>query len=233
MDRLWAIFSAGNGSLALENCCAESNWLFGCKLPTKNKHMFSKIFFADNNYKNLNWSRYLAAVEKFKPFMCTVPDLMHPRTLDEVLQMAGSLSKFVSRLIIIPKISGTIPHIPLEINNIPIILGYSVPSSYGATELSLSEFSDRPVHLLGGTPIKQLPLFNTLNVVSLDTNVFTMMACMSGKFYDNYKWYKFSDVYGYVTDVYTIIKTSLANYWNELSRFRKLLTQADYVQSVV
>ena len=63
------------------------------------------------------------------------------------------------------------------------VLGYSVPTRYGATSLPLEAFDGRPVHLLGGRPDTQRRLADSLNVVSIDCNRFTLDA-RYGDFFD-------------------------------------------------
>jgi hypothetical protein len=51
-----------------------------------------------------------------------------------------------------------------------------VPTKYGGTDLFLSEFDGWPVHLLGGSPNRQLNLAYYLEVVSADGNAATRAA---------------------------------------------------------
>ena len=65
---------------------------------------------------------------------------------------------------------------PETINGKPVRLGYSVPTAYGGTDVPLSEFGRRPVHLLGGSPEKQLELARMMNVRSADQNYCARLA---------------------------------------------------------
>ena len=56
------------------------------------------------------------------------------------------------------------------------VLGYSVPSKYGKTEIPPENFGQREVHLLGGRPDVQRELAKKMNVISLDCNRFTLDA---------------------------------------------------------
>jgi hypothetical protein len=62
------------------------------------------------------------------------------------------------------------------------LLGYSVPSRYGATRISPEAF-DRPVHLLGGRPDIQRRLAHQMPVFSIDANRFTLDAAF-GDYFD-------------------------------------------------
>jgi hypothetical protein len=70
-----------------------------------------------------------------------------------------------------------------DMSRIPthFVLGYSVPSSYGATSLDPKLFR-RPVHLLGGRPDAQRRLARRMPVVSLDCNRFTLDAAFGDYF---------------------------------------------------
>jgi hypothetical protein len=52
------------------------------------------------------------------------------------------------------------------------MLGYSVPTSYGGTEIPIKKFQGRKVHLLGGSPNSQIACWSDIpdSVVSLDNN---------------------------------------------------------------
>ena len=63
------------------------------------------------------------------------------------------------------------------------VLGFSVPTKYGATHLHPSAFTNRAVHLLGGRPDVQRTLGNRLHVVSMDCNRFTLDAAF-GDYFD-------------------------------------------------
>jgi hypothetical protein len=61
-----------------------------------------------------------------------------------------------------------------------VVLGYSVPTRYGGTPLPLWTFAGWPVHLLGGSPHRQMEYWRYLTpiaeVVSVDGNMANLMA---------------------------------------------------------
>lgn len=74
-----------------------------------------------------------------------------------------------------------------------MILGYSVPTKYGKTEVPLEEFHGWPIHLLGGSPQKQMELFqyfrqHSTKVVSVDGNVIGKLS-MLGQFWRDGCWF--------------------------------------------
>jgi hypothetical protein len=66
------------------------------------------------------------------------------------------------------------------------LLGFSVPTRYGGTEISPLAFK-RPVHLLGGRPDVQRRLANQMPVFSIDVNRFTLDAAY-GDYFDGEKF---------------------------------------------
>lgn len=132
--------------------------------------------FADQNYKKPDFDRYLAAVEEHKPRIATVIDWMRDEQLAEVMMWAEAIAPHVETVIIIPKIAGGIARLPKTVGGKPVRLGYSVPTSYGGTGVSLAEFGRWPVHLLGGSPSEQYKLSRRLNVASVDGNYCQLMS---------------------------------------------------------
>ena len=103
--------------------------------------------------------------------------------MPEVFGWAEEASQYVERVVIIPKAFGIIPHIPERVGNADVVLGYSVPTRYGGTQVPVWEFGSRPVHLLGGSPHVQMRLVHYLNVVSADGNMHLLMAVRHCQFW--------------------------------------------------
>ncbi len=146
-----------------------SGWLNGARLP--DSVYDPPLYFADQHWKNPDRKAYMRALEQHKPTMATVLDLEREEQLPEVLSWAEEASQFCGKVIIIPKVSGIIEDLPRVVNQADVILGYSVPTSYGGTEVPLWEFNGWPVHLLGGSPQKQMDLAEYMQVVSCDGNM--------------------------------------------------------------
>lgn len=142
---------------------------WGLRLPYKTH---SPLDFADLDYKNPELvGAYLDSVKKNRPSKATVLDVTTKDYLKEALREAKEIAPYVDKIVIIPKYSGAIKEIPEEIEGKKVLLGYSVKSSYGSTDVPLREFGNRPVHLLGGSPETQMDLAtNELNVESADFN---------------------------------------------------------------
>lgn len=175
------IFCAG-GNKRLADIAIEAGFLFGSQLPLTNYH---PIYFADQDWKSPKKEQYLSEIEKYKPKIATVLDLEFASQFDEVIDWCEKVSYFVETVIIIPKVSGIIKALPKFINNKKIRLGYSVPTRFGGTSVPIEEFDGWDVHLLGGSPHKQIKLFSQMNVVSVDGNMSAKMATKFCAFWCN------------------------------------------------
>ena len=171
----------GDGNKRFAQIAIESGMLYGAQLPPRSLHY--PIHMADQNWKAPDRPNYMAALAKYRPFMATVIDLERLEQLPTVLDWAEEAAQWVSVVMIIPKIFGIIPAIPERINGADVRLGFSVPTAYGGTEVPAWEFSGRPVHLLGGTPHKQIELSHYMDVVSIDGNYSKLMASKFGQFW--------------------------------------------------
>jgi hypothetical protein len=168
------IFCAGQSHRFAEiaNRCG---FLYGCRSDHKPT---LKVEFADVNYKKPDFQAHADFVNYHRPKYAVVPDIFNLKDLDSSLRYAETLqSDFV---IIVPKIVGIIPRLAKN-----IVIGFSIPSSYGAAPMGLlDEIGNRPVHLLGGSPQMQLRFARYIkNIVSVDGNM-TQKAATMGTFYD-------------------------------------------------
>jgi len=146
---------------------------YGAQLPGT---VYFPPEFADQDWKKPNRTAYMAALAQHRPRMATVIDWERDEQLPEVLEWAEEAAQYVETVIIIPKVLGGIPRLPRRIGGASVRLGYSVPTAYGGTELPLWEFLGWPVHLLGGSPHRQIAMAHYLNVVSVDGNYIAKMA---------------------------------------------------------
>lgn len=146
---------------------------YGAQLPGT---VYFPPEFADQDWKKPNRTAYMAALAQHRPRMATVIDWERDEQLPEVLEWAEEAAQYVETVILIPKVLGGIPRLPRRINGASVRLGYSVPTAYGGTELPLWEFLGWPVHLLGGSPHRQIAMAHYLNAVSADGNYIAKMA---------------------------------------------------------
>lgn len=182
----------GNGNPRLAQIAISAGFAYGCQLPGR-VMPDANLFFADQDWKKPNRVAYMTALEKHRPSMATVLDWEHEPQLQEVLNWAEEAAQWVSEsVVIIPKIVGSIDRIPKIIGGKRVVLGYSVPTKFGATSCPCWEFTGRAVHLLGGSPHRQMREWAYLacmaEVVSADGNMSNLMATRSCKYWDAGKW---------------------------------------------
>lgn len=148
-------------------------WKYGARLPST---VYQPVWFADQDWKRPDLAKYAAAVAEHKPEVATVLDWEREEQLPDVLRWAEAIAPHVARLVVIPKVPGRVAEVPDAVGGKPVVLGYSVPTSYGGTTCGVWEFADRPVHLLGGSPQAQRRLARYFRVVSADGNMAAQQA---------------------------------------------------------
>ena len=174
------IYCAGNNR-RFDDIALAAGYRLGSLLPGT---IYHPVYFADQDWKRPNRSAYMAALAEHRPHMATVLDWEFPAQLDEVLDWAQEVALYVQQVLIVPKVIGGIGQIPRYVGQADVVLAYSVPTQYGGSQLPLWEFAGWPVHLLGGSPHKQMQIYAHLtpicDVVSVDGNMTNKMAqsCM-------------------------------------------------------
>ena len=171
----------GKGNKRLDNIAIDNGFKYGLRLP-QTKRVETDLYFADQDWKSPNRKEYMKKVKEYMPRCATVLDLERNEQFAEVMDWAEEIATWVTVIIIIPKCD-VIDLIPYEIRGRKVRLGFSVPTTYGATDLSPTLFSDRDVHLLGGSPEKQLSYIEKMNVVSMDCNYHSMKANRFGEYW--------------------------------------------------
>jgi len=171
-----------DGNARFAEIAINAGFKYGAQLPPRGLHF--PPYFADQDWKNPNRERYMAELAKHHPVIASVLDWERAEQLPEVLAWAEEAAQFVQIVMVVPKVIGGIHKIPHRIGGKPIRLGYSVPTKFGGSPVPYSEFYGWPVHLLGGSPIRQRKLSKYLNVVSLDGNTAQKMAVKYNKFFE-------------------------------------------------
>lgn len=186
MKGIEIVYSSG-GNARFAEIAMDAGMHLGSQIP---EHIYYKPYFVDQNWKAPNLPKYASEVERLQPYLATVLDWTHDVEFDEVMHWCEVIAPHVKELIVIPKVPGTVKRIPTEMCGKPIRLGYSVPTRFAGTIVSLGEFGDRPVHLLGGSPEKQMELTQSLNVVSVDINYTQKLASQQCAFWTPQSPYK-------------------------------------------
>ncbi|SHG42208.1 DUF6610 family protein [Pedobacter caeni] len=168
-------------SSRVQNIAIDHGWLPSARYTNlRDIKTYNNIGFIDIDFKNYSFQKHLDAVKKHRPHLTVARDVFNIEELDQILAEARQLNLYSEKVIIVPKdirFAGQIEKlIPLE-----FILGYSVPTKYGGTQLDPSEFK-RPTHLLGGRPDVQRALAEKINVYSFDCNRFTLDASFGDYF---------------------------------------------------
>ena len=198
------IIYCASGNKRFAQIAIDAGFKYGSRLPATT---YFQPYFVDQDYKNPNREKYMKAVSEWKPYMATVLDWQREDQFNEVMDWAEEVSQHVELIIIIPKILGTINHIPKYVNQKPVRLGFSYPSTYGSASFSiLDEMIDWPngVHILGGSPEKQMMicqgkfkyprkrtkptvdfLMSQLDIRSIDGNYMQLMATRYNQFWCN------------------------------------------------
>ncbi len=156
-------------------------WLPGARYTNlRDVREFDRLGFLDIDWENYNFKKHLSATKATNPVITVARDILDFNSLDEILDQASELSKYCTYVIVVPKDPRLGPSLSSLIPD-EYLLGYSVPSSYGGTQIPPSCFN-RPVHLLGGRPDVQRQLASLMPVVSLDCNRFTIDAAYGDHF---------------------------------------------------
>lgn len=172
----------------------ECGLIYGARLPAP---VYQRPYFADQDFKRPKFDKYLEALAEYRPNIATIRDIMTPEQcerdgapyipLDEILRFAEKASEYIrDAIILVPKYSGVIAELPRSINGRVIRLGYSIPTGYAGTEAPELEYVGWDIHLLGGSPKRQLELADThldkdgnwinLTVKSVDGNYIHLIA---------------------------------------------------------
>lgn len=204
--------AAGNARFA--QIAIDAGFLYGAQLPGT---IYHPIWFADQNWKKPDRTKYMAALAEHRPHMASVLDLERAEQLDEVLSWAEEAAQWVDVVMVIPKAFGIIPFLPRRIGGADVRLGYSIPTKHGGTQVPAWEFDGWPVHLLGGSPHVQMRLRHYLKVASADGNMINRVAMSYGKFWLDGDWINI----GTVTDMpYEAFRRSCDNI---IAAWRKLI----------
>jgi hypothetical protein len=159
------------------------------------------VIFVDVDFMNYDQKKHLEVVKRFRPKYATVMDIFSKKQsialgipynpFEKVMDWARELKQYAENVILIPKYDWGDKIDPEE-----FMLGYSIPTTHGGTDVPPERFKDYRVHLLGGSLQQQTAYLELLGpcVKSLDNNYISKMA-MYGAFYDHEaKVRKLSDI---------------------------------------
>ncbi len=146
---------------------------------------FDRLGFLDIYWRDYNFKRHLEAAKSTCPVVTVARDIENIEDIDMIIDQAHELNEYADYVVLVPKDR----RLGCNLDNIippGFLLGYSVPTKYGSTDVPIDCFQ-RPTHLLGGRPDVQRRLAHRLPVVSFDCNRFTYDA-RYGDYFDGDKF---------------------------------------------
>lgn len=174
--------AAGNPRFAA--IAVSAGYRYGARLPGT---VYQPVYFADQDYKRPDRPAYMAALARHRPAMATVLDWEQAEQLPTVLDWAEEAAQHAARVVIVPKVPGAVDRLPRRIGGADVVLGYSIPTSYGGTQVPAWELAGWPLHLLGGSPNAQMRTYLHLaavaDVVSADGNYAQKLATRHCQFW--------------------------------------------------
>lgn len=154
-----------------------AGWWYGFRSDDNNYAAeLGPVAMLDCHWENPDWQRHLALAARHRPWLATVPDTMTEADTDRTVRQAEEIAPFCDHPLVVPKAPGVIRRLPRKVGGKTLVLGYSVPTAYGGTELGVWDFAGWPVHLLGGNPRRQLDLARYMDTVSVDGNLAWRLA---------------------------------------------------------
>lgn len=179
-----------SGNPLLVDIAHEEGWQLGMRSDAS--PMKYPPVFIDVDYKKPDFKKHLEVVKRYHPKYATVPDLseieMNEQDVTRALEQAERLQPHCEIVLIVPKLPGQIAMLPQG-----IAIGYSVPSTYGGAQYPLWELSGRRVHLLGGSPRKQIQAYLHLSaiaeVMSIDGNYSQAQAVKYAMYWEKHRWH--------------------------------------------
>jgi len=138
----------------VQRLAAERNWGNGARYSNlRDIRAHHAIALIDINWKNYSFEQHIAAVKQVQPFMTVVKDIEEEDEFVKTVKESKIVFDWVRYIIVVPKFKKWKAMFDRALTDRHII-GYSVPTRYGATTLDLTRIS-HPVHLLGGRPDRQ------------------------------------------------------------------------------
>lgn len=180
------VIYCADGNARFAEIAIDAGMLYGARLPARG--LSFRPYFTDQEWRQPDRARYMDALAEHHPHMATVLDLERWQQLDEVLSWSEEAARYAQTVVIIPKAHHIIAELPRAVGGAQVRLGYSVPTRYAGTTVQLHEFEGWPVHLLGGSPEKQMALYRLLDVRSVDTNLPAKVALNNNKSWSLAGW---------------------------------------------
>lgn len=183
-----------DGNPRLSQIAREEGWYLGFR--SDGSFSLGKPLFIDIDYKHPNFERHLDVIAKYRPRYATVPDLSESETtvqdIERAMQQVARIQKYCDIPLVVPKRAEQLAILPVD-----VAIGYSIPSSYGGAQFSIWEVAEylqnRRIHLLGGSPRKQMQAYLQLSpfahVGSADGNYAQRQAIKYAMYWQRHSWH--------------------------------------------
>lgn len=173
-----------SGRVDLTAYAGRKGYLRGARLDKAGQYANHGVAvdFLDMDWNNPDPEGLLAAAKSHRPRYVVAGDYLREEdNTERVNDRARRLREYADNVIVVPKSPGDFAHVPEW-----CVVGYSVPTEYGGTDIPLREYLSLPnqIHVLGGTPHRQFDVVSQLwldNVCSIDGNSIHKAATIGAK----------------------------------------------------
>jgi hypothetical protein len=173
-----------SGRVDLTEYAASKGYLRGARLDKASRYYQHDVCvdFLDMDWNDPDPEGLLEAAERHRPKYVVAGDYLRDEdNTQRVNRRARQLREYADNVIVVPKSPGELAEVPEW-----CVVGYSVPSEYGGTDIPLREYRDisQPIHILGGTPHRQFEVVGKLwldSVCSVDGNSIHKAATIGAK----------------------------------------------------
>ena len=173
-----------SGRVDLTAYAGEKGYLRGARLDKADRYDRHGVAvdFLDMDWNDPDPAGLIDAAKRHRPKYVVAGDYLRDEdNTERVNDRARQLREYAENVIVVPKSPG-------DLSNVPewCVVGYSVPTEYGGTDIPLREYRDipQPIHVLGGTPHRQFDVVGRLwldNVCSVDGNSIHKAATIGAK----------------------------------------------------
>jgi len=173
-----------SGRVDLTEYAGKKGYLRGARLDKADRYANhgAAVDFLDMDWNDPDPDKLIRAAKDHRPKYVVAGDYLRDEdNTQRVNDRARQLRDLAENVIVVPKSPGDFQHVPEW-----CVVGYSVPTEYGGTDIPLREYVSLPnqIHVLGGTPHRQFDVVSQLwleNVCSIDGNSIHKAATIGAK----------------------------------------------------
>jgi len=173
-----------SGRVDLTEYAGKKGYLRGARLDKADRYANHGVAvdFLDMDWNDPDPDKLIRAAKDHRPKYVVAGDYLRDEdNTQRVNDRARQLRDLAENVIVVPKSPGDFQHVPEW-----CVVGYSVPTEYGGTDIPLREYVSLPnqIHVLGGTPHRQFDVVSQLwleNVCSIDGNSIHKAATIGAK----------------------------------------------------